>query len=150
MSNSFVSNRVHCVFATKGRVPLINSEIRSRLHAYLTATAKKIGIEPIAVGGTADHVHLLFALPAKLALAETMQKLKANSSKWVRVTFRLRTFAWQEGYSAFSVSIVATKAVEDYINGQEDHHRKRDFRAELEQMLRQHGVKVEDLPSYGL
>jgi len=82
-----------------------------------------------------DHVHLLIALPAKLSLTEAMQKLKANSSRWLREQTGV-PFAWQKGYGAFSVSITATSAVVDYIRTQEEHHRKRDFQAEFSAMLR--------------
>ncbi len=150
MRNSFISNRVHCVFATKGRQRWIRGDRRERLHSYLLAAIKHIGAEPIAAGGVEDHVHLLFALSSKLSLAELVQKAKANSSKWMKEEFGIRDFSWQEGYSAFSVGVSATTAVEAYINGQEEHHRRRDLNAELTQMLRQHGVRVEDLPSYGL
>jgi REP element-mobilizing transposase RayT len=36
----------------------------------------------LAVGGTENHVHMLFHLPPKLALAKAILVLKANSSKW--------------------------------------------------------------------
>jgi len=45
-------------------------------------------------------------------------------------------FAWQEGYSAFSVSPANKRAVIDYISQQEDHHRKRSFEQELRAILR--------------
>jgi hypothetical protein len=37
----------------------------------------------VAVGGTENHVHILFHLPPKLALAKAVLLLKANSSKWM-------------------------------------------------------------------
>jgi REP element-mobilizing transposase RayT len=43
---------------------------------------EKPGITPIAIGGTSNHVHLLIGLKPSMALAEAIQKLKANSSRW--------------------------------------------------------------------
>ena len=37
----------------------------------------------LAVGGAADHVHILISLPGTLSLAKALQLLKGNSSKWV-------------------------------------------------------------------
>ncbi len=35
----------------------------------------------LAIGGAADHVHILLTLPATLSVAKAMQLLKGNSSK---------------------------------------------------------------------
>ena len=50
----------------------------------------------MAIGGVADHVHVLLSLPPTLSIAKAMQLLKGNSSKWIRETFpKTRSFAWQ-------------------------------------------------------
>jgi REP element-mobilizing transposase RayT len=71
-----------------------------------------------------------------------MQLLKGNSSKWLRETYsELRTqgFAWQEGFGAFSIGVSGVDATMRYINTQEEHHRQRTFREELEVFLKKHG-----------
>ncbi len=52
----------------------------------------------------------------------------------------MRTFAWQHGYAAFSVSASLLPAVERYIQNQETHHRKMSFENEFLAFLRKHGV----------
>jgi REP element-mobilizing transposase RayT len=113
-------------------------------------TGEALEFRVLAVGGEVDHVHLLIVVPSKIAVSVAIQKLKANSSRWIRDTFRLKLFSWQDGYGAFSVSVSNTQAVVAYIDGQAEHHRKRDSRAEFEQMLRMHGVTIESPPSCGL
>jgi putative transposase len=141
LSNSCVSNRLHCVFAVKGREKSIAPDILPKLCAYIGGIAAKLEVQVIAIGAMPDHVHILLALPAKMALAEAMQKIKANSSRWLREQTG-EPFSWQEGYGAFSVSITSTPAVVDYIRAQEEHHRKRDFQAEFAAILRQHGIEL--------
>jgi REP element-mobilizing transposase RayT len=52
-------------------------------------------MKALAVGGAADHVHILVSLPTTLAVAKAIQLLKGNSSKWIHETFpRLRRFEW--------------------------------------------------------
>src|SRR6266567_9347469 len=143
MPASFSSVRVHVVFSTKDRRPSLTAEIRKRLWKYLAKTGESLEFKMLAVGGEADHVHLLIVVPSKIPVSVAVQKLKANSSRWIRETFNLKLFSWQDGYGAFSVSVSSTDAVVAYIAGQEVHHRKRDFRAEFEQMLRVHGVTAE-------
>jgi len=40
---------------------MIQPEIRDELHRYLSGIAKNIGCPAIRVGGTEDHVHILFS-----------------------------------------------------------------------------------------
>jgi putative transposase len=97
--------------------------------------AGNLGFSILAAGGTANHVHLLIGLPPSLALAEVVQKLKANSSRWFGSGFE-----WQKGYGAFSVSPSLVAAVQAYIRNQEEHHRKGSFEEEFVVMLRKSGV----------
>ena len=59
MPNSYVSNHVHIVFATKERAKLIPEDLQPRLWAYLAGTAKNHGMHAVAIGGIEDHVHAL-------------------------------------------------------------------------------------------
>jgi len=73
-------------------------------------------MKTLAIGGAADHVHILLSLPATLSIAKATQLLKGNSSKWIRETFpQMRSFAWQEGYGAFSVGISGVHATVGYM-----------------------------------
>ena len=94
----------------------------------------------IAVGGIADHVHILLLLPPTMPLAEAIQKIKANSSRWLREQTG-RPFQWQEGYAAFSVSISHTEATVGYILNQRKHHEHRSFDQELTAILKRHRME---------
>lgn len=74
-----------------------------------------------------------------------MRTVKARSSKWVHDTFpSLSAFAWQEGYSVFSVSKSQEDTVKKYITGQAEHHKKEDFKTELLRLLRLHQVEFDE------
>ena len=64
MSSTHLSLHVHVVFGTKQQRPLITPVWRKDLHAYLGGAARTVGTIPLAVGGVADHVHLLLGLRA--------------------------------------------------------------------------------------
>jgi REP element-mobilizing transposase RayT len=138
MPNSLVANFIHCVYSTKGRRDTISVETQPRLYAYLGGIARKLGFDLLIAGGTANHIHLLIALPPTLRLAEVIQKLKANSSRWMRE--QGVTFEWQEAYGAFSVSPSQLPAVRCYIRNQAEHHRRRSFEEELQTLLGKSGV----------
>ena len=98
----------------------------------------------LAVGGTANHAHVLLAIPATIAIAKAMQLIKAGSSTWLRSTFPTkREFAWQEGYGAFSVSASRVEETTRYIERQAEHHRTLSFEDEFREFLERHGVKYD-------
>src|SRR5579859_2307257 len=105
MQHTYVCCRLHIIFSTKGRTRSIPEEIQPRLWQYMAGISRKIGVKPFAVGGWHDHCHVLIALPATLKIAEVVQKLKANSSRWMSSEAACPSFQWQEAYSAFSVSV---------------------------------------------
>ena len=79
--HSFSSCLVHCVWSTKDRAPLLDSNLRSRLRPYFGGIARENKMKALAVGGAADHVHILVSLPTTLSVAKAIQLLKGNSSK---------------------------------------------------------------------
>jgi putative transposase len=143
MASTYLSLHYHLVFATKNREAVIAPEWRSRLHEYLGGTISGLGGYSQGVGGVADHVHLLVGLKATHCLADVMRELKKASSVWAHDQVGQRTFAWQEGYAAFTVSAPARTAVQQYIANQEEHHRVRTSRDELLAMLAKAGIEYD-------
>lgn len=141
MSQAYTNLLTHIVFSTKQRAALIDERIKSELHAYLGGLIKELGGKPYIVNGTQDHVHLLVSLPPKTALSDAVRFIKSNSTNFVKQKFGKDNFAWQGGYGAFSVSKSQSKAVIGYIQNQEEHHRKFDFREEFELMLKKNEVE---------
>ena len=132
MANTFSCLNVHCVFSTKERVPVLVPDLRERLWPYMGGIAKQNGIFPKCIGGVADHVHLLLALPTTMGIAKAMQLIKTGSSAWIHLTFpQLRNFAWQQGYGAFSVGISQVPETIQYIEHQLEHHRTRTFKTNI-------------------
>ena len=142
MSHSHICCLVHVVFATAERRPAIRDEMRERLHAYLGGIACENGIQALAEGGVADHVHLLLSLPRTVSVAKAVQLLKSGSSKWIHETFPgSRNFAWQEGYGAFSIGVSQSATTVKYIQAQVEHHKRISFADELKKFLAVHGIE---------
>ncbi len=144
MAHTYASNFIHCIFSAKDRRSLIPAHRKSELYAYLGGIARGEGFAIIAVGGTANHIHLLFPLPASCSLAHAVQKLKGSSSRWMG-----KGFSWQEGYGAFSVSPSQVEAVKGYIRDQEQHHRRRSFEEEFVAFLRNCGIEYDERYVFG-
>ncbi len=136
MSHSHVCCLMHVVFATAERRASIREEMREPLHGYLGGIARENGIPALAIGGTADHVHLLLSLPRNISVAKAVQLLKSGSSKWVHEEFPASwRFSWQEGYGGFSIGISQRDTTVKYIEGQADHHKRFSFAAEMKKFL---------------
>src|SRR4051812_38663782 len=125
MPQTHLSLHYHLVFHTKDNIAFIAIDWQIRLHAFLGGCLKTIGAIPIAVGGTADHVHLLIGLKATHCLAHVVKEIKVASSKWVHNEIRQSKFGWQGGYGAFTVSTSQLERVRQYVLNQEKHHQKR-------------------------
>jgi REP element-mobilizing transposase RayT len=144
MAHTYSSKIIHCVSSTKDRRALIPSARTDELYAYLSSIARGEDFSLIAAGGTANHFHLLFLLPASHALAGAIQKLKGSSSLWMG-----HGFSWQEGYGAFSVSPSQVSAVRKYIQDQDGHHRKRNFEEDFVALLRNCGIQYDERYVFG-
>lgn len=77
---------------------------------------------PTAIGGVEDHIHILVNLYKGVALADWLREVKKSSSQWAKKFSP--EFAWQGGYAAFSVSPSQVSSVRQYVERQEEHHRK--------------------------
>jgi len=126
---------------------MIDPERREDLWAYMLGIARNEKIRMLAIGGVADHMHLLIALPPKMNLSKVVCDLKANSSKWMNE--KGVRFAWQEGYGAFSVSLSRIVDVQRYIRNQAEHHKKRNFEDEFVDLLRRSGISFEEKYVFG-
>ena len=107
-----------------------------RIFAFIGGILKEIGSIPLIVGGISDHVHTLASLPPLMTISELARNTKANSSRWIKTLSPVySTFAWQNGYGAFSVSPSLLDKTIHYIKTQEQHHRTKTFQDEYKAFL---------------
>ena len=141
MPQSLIFALVHIVFSTKDRTPTIHNP--NDLHAYLATVARNLGCECFRAGGTADHVHLAINLSRTITIADLIGELKTSSSQWMKRQ-GTTNFAWQRGYGAFTLGRSDLDAVVRYIDTQEEHHCKIDFRDELRTILKRYGIEHDE------
>ena len=104
MSQTHSDLLVHIIFSTKNREPIIKPEMQKDLNAYLAGITRDIEGYPILFNGVSDHVHGLVSLRPTHSVAKVLQEIKAGSSRWIHEHWKTKSFAWQSGYGAFSVS----------------------------------------------
>jgi putative transposase len=145
MGQSLMKNYLHIVFCTKHRAKLIHPPIEEELHAYIGGICKQLGCPVLIVGGFTDHIHILCLLSKKIPLMTLVQKIKANSSRWMKTKAPyLSEFRWQDGYAAFSVNPKGLERVTDYIRNQHAHHSKKTFKDEYIKILSEHQAEFNE------
>ena len=145
MSHAFARLHYHVVFSTKDRQTFIKPDLKERLYGYMVGIVTNLDGIVEAIGGVEDHVHLFVFCPPKIALADFIGKIKANSSGWVHETWSERAgFGWQRGYGAFTVSESNVEEVKAYILNQEAHHRRMTFKEEFIALLKKHGFEYDE------
>ena len=145
MAQSLANIAIHLVFSTKNRQAFIKQGLQPELNRYFAGILKNLECPAIEIGSCEDHVHILFNLSRVLPLSKVVEKLKTSSSKWIKTQSPLlESFAWQNGYGAFSVSQSNVENVRDYIANQRRHHQKMTFKEELIKFLEKHDLAYDE------
>jgi len=145
MSQSLSKLYVHLIFHIKGSEVSIKNEDKNDLFAYIGAIIKDNESIPIIINGTEDHVHILCIMSKNIALSKLIEEIKRHSSRWIKsrgTDYKL--FAWQGGYSGFSVSQSLHDKTKMYIENQEVHHKKMTFKEELIAFLIEYGIEYDE------
>lgn len=143
MPQSLTNILIHVIWSTKERRPLISDGVREGLHGYLAGILKNLESPALIINSVADHVHVLCQLSKNLAASKLVEEIKRSSSKWMKEN-GVGEFAWQSGYGLFSVSQSGVDAVREYIHGQPEHHKKRNFKDEFREFCKKYNVALDE------
>ncbi len=103
--------------------------------------------KPIIINGVEDHVHLLIGIRPVVKISELARLIKTSSTNFINDIIKPeKKFTWQDGYAVFSYSKSDLPRLIRYIENQEEHHRKKDLKAEYKQLLIKHQVEFD--PKY--
>ena len=124
---------LHIVFSTKDRHAFLqNADFRDEMFRMLSHHVSEIGCFPKLSGGWIDHVHGVCGLSRTVTIAQLVEHLKTETSRWAKKQpSGAKSFTWQAGYGAFSVSQSNLDRVVAYVEQQEKHHRKRTYQDEF-------------------
>jgi len=150
MAHSYISCFVHYIFSTINRQKIIKPDLEKHLFPYMGGIARENKMKALAIGGTENHVHLLLTLPSILSIAKAIQLIKGGSSLWIHDTFpNYKSFTWQEGYGAFTISISKIDNTINYINNQKEHHSIKTFQEEYLSFLKKHNIEYDERYIWG-
>ena len=145
MPQSFASLFLHVVFSTKQRRPLLDDAWCDRLFGIVGGTLRADRCVLLATGGMPDHVHLLMSLARDCSVSVAVRNLKTASSRWVHETIPGgASFAWQDGYAAFSIGVAMIDDTRAYLAKQREHHARQNYQDEVRAFLRRHDIPPDE------
>jgi putative transposase len=127
---------IHFVWSTKDRKGLLTHEIRQTIFDHIKHNAKEKDIFMDCINGYSDHVHCLISLGNDQTISKVMQLVKGESSFWInKEKLCKEKFEWQDEFFGVSVSQSQVDAVRKYIWNQEEHHKKKTFMDEYNELI---------------
>jgi REP element-mobilizing transposase RayT len=145
MPQSLSSILIHLIFSTKNREPFISTAIEQELHPYMAKIFRALKSPSLAIDGTADHVHILFSLSRVMKIADLVEEVKTESSKWIKTKGpEFKNFHWQNGYGAFSIGQSLVAILKRYIARQKVHHQRVTFQDEYLKFLKSYGIDYDE------
>lgn len=145
MPQSLSSVFVHLVFSTKHRESFITPAIDAELQKYTASIFRALKSPSLAIDGATDHVHILFSLGRVITIADLVEEVKTESSKWIKTKgSESKSFHWQTGYGAFSIGQSNVATLKHYILGQKKHHQRVTFQDEYRKFLEAYGIDYEE------
>lgn len=147
----FIKVNIHFVWSTKNRIPFLHSkEVRITVWDHIRKNAKQKGIYLDFINGHKEHCHCLVSVGSDQTIKKIMQLIKGESSFWINSNNILgdlpnslsgKKFEWQDEYFAVSVCESSLDRVRNYIKNQEEHHSKKTFQQEYDELISKYGFK---------
>ncbi|HYE62397.1 MAG TPA: transposase [Phycisphaerales bacterium] len=141
MATTLTKILLHIAFSTKERADFIPEGLESDLYSYIGGVCRGRASVLLAMGGTANHVHMLVSLGKVTALSDLMLDVKRDSSRWMN---ERGAFKWQEGYFAFSIGESGVEPLRAYIAGQKEHHAERGFQDEMRAIMTKYKMEWDE------
>jgi len=132
---------IHFIWFTKNRTPSITSDLKPLLLSHIKENSITKNIFIDRLNCVEDHIHLLISLGTEQTISKIAMLIKGESSFWVNKKKLIKQkFEWQDEYIALSVSESGIDKVRQYIDNQEEHHKKKTFMQEYEEFLKLHSL----------
>ena len=131
-SHSVYDVKIHMVWITKYRKPVLFGNVATRLRDLIREICKSMDVEIIRGHVSKDHVHLFMSVPPHISVSTLAQRIKGKTSRKLLSEYRElakkfwgRHF-WARGYFAASSGNVTDEVIMQYIEMQDLAERARD------------------------
>lgn len=145
MPNTYTQLYIQIVFAVQGRVSLIRSNWEDELYKYITGIVQNRKHKMLAINGMPDHIHIFIGLNPDDSISNLVREVKKASNAFIKEReYSKYPFKWQSGFGAFSYNRSDINTVVNYVMNQKEHHRKKTFREEYLELLKEFEIEFKD------
>jgi REP element-mobilizing transposase RayT len=142
---SYTTTFYHIIFRTYCSEKTILENHERELYAYIFGIASNLRCQTYRIGGMPDHIHIFVSLPSNLSLASFVQRVKTESSKWLKMNPNFPDFrGWGREYAGFSYNIRDRGMIVGYIMRQKEHHQTVTFAEEYRAFVEENGITVDE------
>ena len=120
-SHSVYDLKVHLVWITKYRKPVLFGNVATRLRDLVREICKSLDVEILRGHVSKDHVHLFVSMPPYLSVSELVKRVKGKTS-WKLMSENRKLskqfwgrHLWARGYFAASSGNVTDEVIMQYI-----------------------------------
>jgi putative transposase len=120
-SHSIFDLKVHLVWITKYRKPVLFGNVATRLRDLIREVCQSMDVEILKGHVSKDHVHMFVSLPPHLSVSDLVKRVKGKTSRKMLSENRqlARQFwgrhLWARGYFAASSGNVTDDVIMQYI-----------------------------------
>ncbi len=136
-SHTYSEIFLHLNWHTKQDKPMIFPDVEARLHPFIEDYCQKVkGVHFEDVGGTEDHIHLLFQMEPSVAVDKFIGLIKGASAFEINRSFGRQVLRWQRGYGIVSFAKRNLPGLRSYVAKHKEHHAN----GTTKEALEEHGV----------
>ena len=113
-SHSVSDLRIHLVWSTKYRYPVLTSKVGERVRELIRQICEVHEVNILGGVVSSDHIHLYISIPPQISVSKLVMRLKGRTSRKVQQEFadiRKRYWGqhfWARGYFCVSAGNVLT------------------------------------------
>ena len=145
MPNTYSQMYAQIVFATRGREISIPQKHKEELHKYITGIVNNRKQKLLAINAMPEHIHIFIGFKPNICISDLVQEIKTASSIFIKEKQWIKgRFYWQEGFGSFTYSHSQLTNVINYINNQEQHHKRKTFKEEYLEILQKYDIEFND------
>ena len=145
MADTYTQCYFHLVFGVKNRNALIKKSWKDELEKYVTGIIQNNKHKLLSIYAMPDHIHIFIGYYVNQLIPDLVGQIKTSSNAWIKNDKKCPfKFDWQRGYGAFTHSRSQLDTVIKYISNQHIHHKKKSFKEEYLEILKNNEIEFKD------
>ena len=133
---------IHTIIGVRNKLPIILPEFEPKIYTILIDCFKNQNCVVDEIGGTADHVHIVYQLNMQKGLSEILSEVVSESKGLINTElYSANSFDWAESSASFSISSSQIGKVSEYLKNQKEIHKIKTFQKEFDEFLQLHNLQ---------